>query len=591
MSAGPVLRGIVASRGFAVGQVQLLTREAHAAPRRTLREDEVDGEVTRFDAALDAAEHQVDELLARMREADEDGRLIVEAHRLMLRDEMLVGRARGLIRADRCNAEHALERTVASLDASFERLREAYFRERGGELRYVADWILANLLGSHPAPSVHLAAGAVVVAHDLSPADTLDLASRRLAGFITEVGGATCHTAIMARAMEIPAIVGCHGVVDAVVNGQLVALDGAEGLVLIAPSEADVDRIVRLEGRHRARVARLLANRDQPAVTSDGRRLGIHGNIEYVEEIESLIGHGGEAIGLFRTEYLFLGRSGLPDEETQYRAYRRAVEEMAPSPVTFRTIDVGGDKLSAEGGTTGAPGLGRRPREDNPGLGVRGIRFALAEEGLLRTQLRALLRASGHGTCRLLIPFVTCVEEVRAVRALVDETQQELLRSGIAVAAEVPLGCMIELPGAALIADALARECDFFSIGTNDLIQYTLAADRNNEAVAGYYTPFHPAVLRLIAETARAARAAGIECALCGEMAGEPLPVPALIGCGLDVLSMNPISVPVIKALVRQVSAAECEALTAELLGLASAVEVEARLQAFYDERLAVGED
>lgn len=586
--AGPVLRGIVASRGFAVGQVQLLTRESHVVPRRTLREDEVDGEVTRFDTALEAAERQVDELLARMREADEDGRLIVEAHRLILRDEMLVGRARGLIRVDRCNAEHALERTVASLDASFERLREAYFRERGGELRYVADWILANLLGSDHAPTAHVAAGAVVVAHDLSPADTLDLASRPLAGFITEVGGATCHTAIMARAMEIPAIVGCHGVVDAVTNGQLVALDGAEGLVLVAPGEADVERIVHLEAAYRARVARLLANRDQPAVTSDGRRIGIHGNIEYVEEIESLIGHGGEAIGLFRTEYLFLGRGGLPDEETQYRAYRRAVEEMAPATVTFRTIDVGGDKLGVD---PGASGLGRRAREDNPGLGVRGIRFALAQDALLRTQLRAILRASAHGSCRLLVPFVTCVEEVRAVRALVDETQQALLRSGVAVASDVPLGAMIELPGAALIADVLARECDFFSIGTNDLVQYTLAADRNNEAVAGYYTPLHPGVLRLIAETARAARRAGIECTVCGEMAGEALPVPALIGWGLDVLSMNPISVPIIKALVRQVSAAECETLAAELLDLASATEVEARLQAFYDERLAVGVD
>lgn len=567
--------GIGASPGFGVGHVHLVTHEEHVVPRRTIREHEVDDEIDRFDVAVARSRKQLDSLLKRMRAASSEGILIVEAHRMMLQDVLLVGRAHEAIRDKRLNAEAALERVLKQLDEAFASLEVPQFKERGSEIQFVGKRVMANLIGRYREPSARIPAGAIVVAHELSPPEALELTARRIAGFVTEVGGRTSHVAIMARAMEIPAVVGAHGVVEQVVNGQSIAIDGEGGSVLVNPDRDTLRQYRERQRKHRARTTQLLANRDQPALTLDGVRMRLEGNIEYIEEIESLLAYGGEGIGLYRTEYLFMRTSGLPTEEEQMFEYRRIVEEMAPAPVTFRTLDLGADKKS--------PGFPLESAGDNPALGLRGIRLALAEETMLRAQLRAILRASTAGSVRLMIPFVTSVDEVRQVKTLFGQVRDELRGEGVAFDEDIPFGCMIEVPSAAMIADVLAREVDFFSIGTNDLTQYTLAVDRGNEDVASFFTALHPAVLRLIFRTAQAGREAGIDVSLCGELAGEALAAPVLLGCGLTTLSMNPISIPLVKDLVRQSYEAACGLLLQDVLECATADEVLVRVKAFHD--------
>jgi phosphotransferase system enzyme I (PtsI) len=354
-------------------------------------------------------------------------------------------------------------------------------------------------------------------------------------------------------------------------------LDGQGGVVVADPDKATVKRFRDARRQYRARETQLLANRDEPAVTTDGLRIRLEGNVEYLEEIESLIAHGGEGIGLFRTEYRYLRDPGGPDEETEYLEYSTILEEIAPFSATIRTLDIGGDKVDGP--------IPLDSGAENPALGLRGVRLALREVDTLRNQLRALLRASAHGKLRLLIPFVTGVIELRRVRTIIDEVAAELTEEGIDFDANVPLGAMIEIPSAALLADLMANEVDFFSIGTNDLVQYTLAVDRDNENVANMYTPLHPAVLRLIERTARAARAARVPISICGEMAGEPINVPVLVGCGLDTFSMNPISIPIVKEIIRHCNAVDCRALLQELLTYPTVDEVQQRLERYHRER------
>jgi len=407
--------------------------------------------------------------------------------------------------------------------------------------------------------------GAIVVAHDLSPADTaLLLHERKVAGFVTDAGTKTSHTAIVARALEVPAVVGVGRVTSLVERGDWLVLDGGRGVVVINPTPGERSDYEAARARYLAQERELLGTRDLPARTQDDFTVRLAGNIEFAEEVPSLLSHGAEAVGLYRTEFLYLGRNDLPSEEEHYQNYRQILEALAPRPVTIRTFDLGGDKLP----------VGMRVHAENPALGLRAIRYCLRQPDLFHTQLRALMRASVHGNLKIMFPMISGVAELRAARRMLADVREELVREAVPIR-EVPVGIMIELPSAALIADRLAAECDFFSIGTNDLIQYTIGIDRLNKDVAYLYKPLHLAVLRMLKGICDAAREKGIPVSMCGEMAGEPVNALVLIGLGVSELSMNGTSIPLVKRIVRAASLSEGRGLVERILGMTFADDIE----------------
>lgn len=564
-----VLEGIGVSSGYAIGRAHRIDRRRIEVPHYHIEPDLIDAELKRLDDALDASEAQIQDIRDKLSEAGDEHGLILEAHQLMLRDEALVESTRQAIRGDRINAEWALRKVLRSLKQLFDNLEDEYFRERRSDVDFVGARVLRNLLGSAQ-PSLSLAdPSAIIVAHELSPADTAFLNQTSVLGFATDAGGKTSHTAIMARSLELPAVVGLEDVSERVGTGDLLILDGAAGRIIVHPTPAEVVRYQHLQAQWKNRIARIAVNRLDPATTRDGATVHIAANVERPDEARAAMDQGAEGVGLYRTEYLYMNRETLPSEDEQYVAYRQVVEHTGAMGATIRTLDIGGDKFIEPL---------KRNREINPVMGLRAIRFCLHEIKLFKTQLRALLRASIHGHLRILIPLVSGVEEIRVVRALLTDCRNELVAEGHAVAPDVPLGIMIELPSAAFIADVLAREADFFAIGTNDLIQYMLAIDRGNEHVAHLYRPLHPALLRVLSHVVAAARAAGIPVSMCGEMAGEPGYVPMLLGLGLTDLSMTMTSVPLMKSVVRTVRLADCQQLYAEVRDLVTTSEIEARV-------------
>jgi phosphotransferase system enzyme I (PtsI) len=410
----------------------------------------------------------------------------------------------------------------------------------------------------------------IVVAHDLSPADILQIDKSKVIGFITDLGGKTSHSAILARACEIPAVVGLEQITSEVTSGETVIIDGATGVVIVNPGPEAFREYLQRKQRYEYQERELLKLKDLPALTMDGHRMRLKGNIEFRDEISSINRHGGEGIGLYRTEMLFLNRDTLPGEEEQFQAYAEIVREMAPHPVTIRTLDIGGDKCLSELCLSD---------EMNPALGVRAIRLSLRQPEAFKAQLRAILRASAFGPVRLFFPMVSGVGEVRAAKALFEEAKAEL-RGKEPFDEKLAVGIMIEIPSAVMIADLLAAEVDFFSVGTNDLIQYSLAIDRTNEHLSSLYEPLHPAVLRSLKHVVDAAHAAGIEDCICGEMAGEPEYLPVLLGLGFDELSMNAVSIPRVKKILRRCTMADAREVAGRILGYATAAEADAYLKA-----------
>jgi phosphotransferase system enzyme I (PtsI) len=436
---------------------------------------------------------------------------------------------------------------------------------------YVGERIIKNLLGQAPDVDEVPPEGAIIVAHDLSPADTaLLLHEQKVAAFVTDGGAKTSHTAIVARALEVPAVVGVGRVTSLVERGDWIVVDGSRGVVVINPTPGERSDYEAAQQRYRANEEELLRTRDLPARTRDDVTVRVAGNIEFVEEVPSLLAHGGEAVGLYRTEFLFLGRPDLPTEEEHHDNYRRVLLSLAPRPVTIRTFDLGGDKLPA----------GMRIHADNPALGLRAIRYCLRQPEMFRAQLRALLRASVHGNLKIMFPMISGIAELRAAKRALDEARAELAREGVPMKEDVPVGIMIELPSAALIADRLARECDFFSIGTNDLIQYTIGIDRQNKDVAYLYKPLHLAVMRMLDIVCTAGREAGIPVSMCGEMASDPVNALVLIGLGVSELSMNGPSIPLVKRVIRAARASDGRALVARLLALTTADDIEREVKA-----------
>ncbi|GEJ58620.1 phosphoenolpyruvate--protein phosphotransferase [Anaeromyxobacter diazotrophicus] len=560
------LMGLAASPGIVVGRCWPVDRKRVRAPRRRVTVEEVPAEIARFKAALEASDRQLAEVREKVEQLEgAEHTAIIDTHRLMLKDEMLVDEAQRLIREDQINAEWAVKRAIRKIKAAFSELADDYFKERRADVEYVGERIIKNLTGEAAEVPEPPPEGAVIVARDLSPADTaLLLHERKVAAFVTDLGTKTSHTAIVARALDVPAVVGVGRLSALADRGDWIVVDGQRGVVVLNPSPGERSDYEAARERWLTQERELMATSQLPATTTDGVRVELDGNIEFAEEVKSLLAHGGEGVGLYRTEFLYMGRSDLPTEEEHYRTYRQILEQLAPRPVTIRTFDLGGDKLP----------LGVRTHDDNPALGLRAVRYCLRHPDMFRTQLRGMLRASVHGHLRIMFPMVSGVNELRAAKRFLGEAREELRREGVETRLP-PVGIMVELPSAAIIADRLARECDFFSIGTNDLIQYTMAIDRQNKDVAYLYRPLHLAVLRTLKLVCDAGRQAGIPVSMCGEMAGEPLFVLVLLGLGMTELSMNGGSIPLVKRIVRQASAADGQRLVGRLLELTAADEIE----------------
>ncbi|TLM68980.1 MAG: phosphoenolpyruvate--protein phosphotransferase [Deltaproteobacteria bacterium] len=565
-----ILIGIGASPGVAIARSHLLNRDRVGGIERRILPAEVDAEIAGFQAAVARSRAQLLEVKEQAADHHAEHLYIIDTHLLILEDQLLINATVDLIRAELLNAEGALGRTLRRLRQVFDSISDEYLRERRSDIDSVGDRLMRNLLGEVRENLEALSGQAIIVAHDLSPADTMQLDRGKVVGFVTDVGGRTSHTAILARSLVIPAVVGLENVTTQVASGAPMIIDGTTGTVILNPSPETFRDYLARKQRYDYLERELLVYQTLPAETEDGHVVALRGNVELPADIATARSHGVEGIGLFRTEFLFMAASEPPSEEEQYLAYRTAAEAMAPHPVTIRTLDVGGDKF--------VPELNLLD-EANPVMGLRAVRFSLKEGVLFRTQLRAILRAAAHGNVRVMFPMISGVAEIRACRNLLEKVRQELAAEGVPTG-PLAVGIMVETPAAVLIADIMAREVDFFSVGTNDLIQYCLAIDRGNEHVAYLYEPLHPAVLRALQRVCSAARDAGIEVSICGEMAGEQLYSLVLIGLGFSELSMNPASIPRVKRLMRQATLDSARRLVERLLTLPTAAEVVAELEA-----------
>ena len=559
-----LLQGMGVSGGVAVGPAVVLSCDNEEIPARPISEAEVMKEIARFERAVVETRRQLRDIQNHAAEAV--GRAdagIFEMHQMVLEDGLFIDRVVRKIRDLRMNAEQATQEASVEYARALTALQDDYLRERVADIRDVARRLIRNLMGRQAPSLAGVSAKCVVVANDLGPSETAMFRKDQVLAFVTEGGSPLSHTAIMARALEIPAVVGLREACRAIAPGDELLVDGDKGLVVIHPSAARLREYGKLvEWRQKVRRELALRHQHEKGRTSDGVPIAVEANIETPEEAADIKRQGAEGIGLMRSEYLFMSPDALPDEETQYAAYRKAAEAIAPEPLIIRTLDSGGDKV--------LPSF-RLPPEANPFLGFRAIRFCLAYPEIFRTQLRAILRAAVVGNVSLMYPMITTVEELRKANALLQSVREDLRREGIPFGEHMPVGVMIETPAAAVAADVLAREAAFFSLGTNDLIQYTMAVDRVNDRVAYLYAPTHPAILRLIRQTVEAGRQAGRWTAVCGEMAGDPVLVPLLVGLGVSRLSLNPAGIPLVKHYLLKCSAVECRRLAEQALTLETA--------------------
>ena len=566
------LKGIPAAPGIAMGKAMLFDSEAVAVPRRSISEQEISLEVLRLEEALIKTRHQILDIQKRLaEELGQEHADILNAHLLVLEDQALREEIIQGLKAQRLNVEVIFNDVIQRYLKAFSRTEDEYLRERTADIEDVRKRVLRNLLNKPATTLAQLEEPVIVVAHDLSPSETAQMHRRHVLAFVTDVGGRTSHTAIMAKSLEIPAVVGLAVATKRIQKDEFLIVDGTRGDVLVDPDPAAVKRY-ELEQRRNQEVNRqLLHLKDLPAETLDRHTVTLSANIELPDEVPSVIAHGADGIGLFRTEFLYLNRSNFPTEEEQYRAYAAVAERLKPHPVIIRTMDLGGDKFFSPL---------QAPTEMNPFMGWRAIRFSLARPDIFRIQLRAILRASVHGNLKLMYPMISGLEELRRANEILQEVRQELTREGIPHAEAMEVGAMIEVPSAALICDLLAPEVQFFSIGTNDLIQYALAVDRVNEKIAYLYEPTHPAILRLIKRIIDVGHAAKRWVGMCGEMAGEPALSLLLLGMGLDEFSTSPVQLPIVKQVIRSVEHSFAQSVVEQALKLRTGKEVEAFLMA-----------
>jgi phosphoenolpyruvate-protein phosphotransferase (PTS system enzyme I) len=565
-----VYRGIAVSAGVSRGKVVVLRRTRHVIARRELPDAEIALEVSRFEQALVKTRQQITEVqrrvVASMSAAEAD---IFDAHLLMLEDRVLIEEVIRFIRQEKVNADFAFHSVSERYVAAMSEVQDEYLRERAADLRDLAGRVLDNLLEVKDAFDLrHLSEPCILVSHDLSPSTTAQLDRKFVIGFATDIGGKTSHTAIMARSLDIPAVVGLQNASEELQSGDYALLDGYNGTVIVNPTDQTLFEYGQLAKIKASLGEKLREIQRQPAVTLDGKTIHLSANIEDQNDIESVITHGAEGVGLFRTEFLFINRDSLPSEEDQYKVYREVAAALKPQSVIIRTLDLGGDKFASHL---------QLAQEVNPFLGWRAIRFCLAQPELFCAQLRAILRASAEGNVKMMYPMISGLEELKQANALVEKCKTGLRAENIPFDENLEIGAMIEIPSAALVADALAKRVKFFSIGSNDLIQYTLAADRTNEKVSHLYEPTHPAILRLIKATVDAAHANGIWAGVCGEIAGDPVLAPLLIGLGVDELSAAPPVIDEVKYIIRRIKLSEAQALAEFALQCESPTSIFAR--------------
>ena len=565
--SGRVVRGIPVSRGIAVGPALVVSWEVPAVRQRAITPDEVEGEITRLREALAFAKERLQAVRQRAAErAGEEEARIFDAQLLILDDAELTSSVEQLIRENHFSAERAFELKMLEWRGLWSTHGSALLRERLIDLTDVEIRVLTRLLGvDEPDVLAGHDGPVVLVARDLTPSLTVQLDREAVLAIATEQGTKTSHAAILAHSIGIPAVVGLPDVLGAVETGQMVVLDGWAGTLRILPDTHDVDEARSRDVRYRAIQKDLATDGDKPAVTTDGRRITLRANLDLPEELAAAVGAGAEGIGLMRTEFLVVGRGRMPDENEQTALYKRIGQTFPKGQVVIRTFDLGGDKF---------PASFKMTPEANPFLGWRAIRVCLDHPEVFRPQVRAILRAAAHTPLKLMIPLVTRLEEIDATRAIVAEEAESLAGHGIEAAATVPVGVMVETPAAVLMADMLARHADFLSVGTNDLVQYTLAVDRGNARLADRFTSHHPAILRSLAEILRAGRQAGIEVSVCGEMASDPVSAWILLGLGFDVLSVSAPNLPLLRWLVRRVSVPEAAAASNALLDLRTSAEI-----------------
>lgn len=558
------LNGIPASPGIAIGRAFVYNRRFADIHQRPIPSHMVEEEIVRFRAAVDEALNDLTQLQQRIAvDIDQDILKIFRAHQAVLEDPEVVDVTVVRIRREKANAEYIFDDVMRGWIASYSSIENPFFRERTADFEDVHYRVLAKLTGSAN-PGIKAVRGEIVlVAHSLSPSDTAEIDRSAVCGFITDAGGQTSHTSIVARGLAVPAVVGAHIATREITDGMTIIIDGNSGLVHLDPDPETIERYRETQSKLSVLEHELQELHGLPAETRDGRRIELSANIELPDELEDVLNHGADGIGLYRTEFLYLVRNKLPSEDEQTRTYLDIARRMAPHAVIIRTLDLGADKMPTQ-----------MPDEANPALGQRGIRLCLDRPEMFKVQLRAILRASVEGNVRVMFPMISGIHELRRARELFEEARSELQEAGVPVDPSMSIGIMVEVPSAALTAGELAKEVDFFSIGTNDLIQYTVAADRGNPSIASLYNPCHPAVLRLVASIIDAAHENDIWVGVCGAMAAHPLAACILLGLGVDELSMSPIDIPEIKSLIRSADYQELRNVTREALDLPTSEEI-----------------
>lgn len=563
--------GIAASPGIVVGRLCVIDRRRAAVSEYEVPPEAVSFEVSRLHAAIIATRADLESLKSRLAATTgEDHLFFIETHLLILADERLVSETVAIIETGLINAEGALRRTMHRYQEVFSSIDDPYLRERISDVETVIERVLRSMTGEAHAEMPLHAGKTIIAAHDITPGDILQLDRTNVIGIATEIGGRTSHTSILARAFEMPYAAGVDGIADPLFDGLPVIVDGLNGLVIINPDSQTFQEHLKRKQHYEYIEFELLKTACLPAVTMDGHPMQLKGNVELPEEGASVLKHGGSGVGLYRTEMLFMNRTTLPDEEEQYKIYRAMQMAIAPHPLTIRTLDAGGDKL-----------LEVMPHdcEQNPALGMRAVRLSLSMPDEFKKQLRAILRISPDGPVRIMFPMISGMEELGQAKSLLEQAKLELAAEGTAFDKAIKIGVMIEIPSAVILGDMLSKEVDFFSVGTNDLIQYSLAIDRSNERLAHMYQPLHPAVLRSLRQIVRDAHTAGIEACLCGEMAGDPLYLPVLLGLGYDELSMSAASLPRVKQILRRITQERAVRIAEGCFAFKTAAEVEMYLK------------
>ncbi|WP_049375643.1 phosphoenolpyruvate-protein phosphotransferase PtsI [Haemophilus parainfluenzae] len=572
-----MITGIPASPGIVFGKALVLKEEKIVLDTQKISEDQVEAEVARFYAGREAAVEQLNSIHQRaLKSLGEEKAAIFEGHLMILEDEELEEEIIDYLRSNKVNASVAASKIIDQQVEMLSEIDDEYLKERAGDIRDIGNRLIKNILGMHIVDLGDITEESILVAYDLTPSETAQLNLEKVLGFITDIGGRTSHTSIMARSLELPAIVGTNNVTARVNTGDYLILDAVNNRVYVNPTQAEIDELKTLEAKLAEEKAELAKLKDLPAVTLDGHKVDVVANIGTIRDCEGAHRNGAEGVGLYRTEFLFMDRDQLPSEEEQFIAYKEVVEAMEGRLVVLRTMDIGGDKE--------LPYL-NLPKEMNPFLGWRAVRIALDRREVLHAQLRAVLRASAFGKLAVMFPMIISVEEIRELKSVLETLKAELRAEGKAFDENIQVGVMVETPSAAVNAKFLAKEVDFFSIGTNDLTQYTLAVDRGNELISHLYNPMSPSVLGLIKQVIDASHAEGKWTGMCGELAGDERATLLLLGMGLDEFSMSAISVPRIKKLIRHMNYQEVKALADEALQKPTAAEIEQLIQAFLAEK------